>query len=88
MTMSVYRVNSAYLKTTSVSNRKADKTNYVQNVSFGKSTPTGWLYNLKRILTFAPKHANDNFSLPKQKPQVELLRHFHGHKSLDAEVSN
>lgn len=80
MAMSVYRVNSAYLRTSGVNNRKHDKSVSGKNISFEKASTEGFVQTLIKLLKLTPKHANDNFLQNKSnmRDDVWLRGQFHG----------
>lgn len=73
MTMSVYRVNSAYLRTSSVNNKKTAKSNLAQNVSFQKSTPKKLVNAIDKFVSLIRGHVNDNS--PRVSENYILGRH-------------
>lgn len=80
MAMSVYRVNSAYLRTSGINNQKHDKSFPGKKINFEKASTEGFVQTLIRLLKLTPKHANDNFLQNKSslRDDVWLRGQFHG----------
>lgn len=86
MTMSVYRVNSAYLRTSSVNNSNTHKTSPKNNVSFGKAKE-GIIQLALKALERKPSNSAGEISLnPERKASINYhfgRRMFAGQKSND-----
>lgn len=99
MSMSIYRVNSAYLRTSSVNNRNNNKSNSAKDVSFGKGSDGIFASVLKTFTrktpqlqqVTAPVRSETAVSSLSEKI-IEKSRYgrrtFPGHASSDGKVSN